>query len=52
MTAPGTVSKVTLTNTGSDKINAQTKGAERSAVEEALTALDKGTLRVAEKKGG
>ena len=36
---------------GRDRINAQTKGAERAAVEEALTALDGGKLRVAEKKG-
>jgi 2,3,4,5-tetrahydropyridine-2-carboxylate N-succinyltransferase len=34
-----------------DTINAQTKGEQRSAVEAALMALDKGTLRVAEKKG-
>ncbi len=36
---------------GRDKLNAQSKGPERSAVDEALTALDNGSLRVAEKKG-
>ncbi len=36
---------------GRDKINTQTKGAERDAVDAALTALDGGKLRVAEKKG-
>ncbi len=34
-----------------DKINAQTKGPERTAVDTALSALDKGTLRVCEKAG-
>jgi len=36
---------------GRDKINAQTMGAERTAVDTALSALDKGTLRVCEKSG-
>ena len=34
-----------------DTINAQTKGESRTAVDAALSALDKGTLRVAEKTG-
>ncbi len=34
---------------GREKINAQTKGPERTAVDTALSALDKGTLRVCEK---
>jgi 2,3,4,5-tetrahydropyridine-2,6-dicarboxylate N-succinyltransferase len=37
---------------GRDKINAQTKGAERTAVDTALSALDKGTMRVCEKLDG
>ncbi len=37
---------------GRDKINAQTRGEQRDAVDAALAALDKGSLRVAEKKSG
>ena len=36
---------------GRDKINAQTKGDSRTAVDAALAGLDKGSLRVAEKAG-
>ena len=35
---------------GREKINAQTKGESRTAVDTALSGLDKGTLRVAEKQ--
>jgi 2,3,4,5-tetrahydropyridine-2,6-dicarboxylate N-succinyltransferase len=36
---------------GRDKVNAQTKGEVRAAVDAALAGLDKGTFRVAEKQG-
>ena len=37
---------------GREKINAQTKGEARTAVDTALSQLDKGALRVAERKDG